>query len=356
MEVDSRGYVRRLNATFLRWLGIEASRLASNGGVKLADLISAQDLEMLLNASLQVHANNAGLDVAMRADQGTGLSLKLFARRDAAGSLLVAAYPRESVDVTDGTAGAADLRFARFFQSAPFGIATLDASGRLVNSNAAFGRLIPEGAAAHGMTVTTLLARTADAETQRAIETAVGEVLQGTITPAPIEISFGQHKDISRRLFLAPLPERSSSREVATLYVIDATEQKALEAKFAQSSKMEAVGKLAGGIAHDFNNVLTAIIGFSDLLLQTHRPTDPAYKDIKNIQSSANRAAGLVAKLLAFSRRQTQHTEPLQLGDVLTDLGPLMKRSIGETIELKVSAGRDLWYVKAIAPSSIRSS
>jgi two-component system cell cycle sensor histidine kinase/response regulator CckA len=111
---------------------------------------------------------------------------------------------------------------------------------------------------------------------------------------------------------------------------------------------MEAVGKLAGGIAHDFNNVLTGIIGFSDLLLQTHNsPANPAYKDIMNIRSSAVRAAGLVAKLSAFSRQQTFLMEPLQLGEVLTDLAPLLKRSIGEKIELKLPAGRDIWYVKA---------
>jgi two-component system cell cycle sensor histidine kinase/response regulator CckA len=131
------------------------------------------------------------------------------------------------------------------------------------------------------------------------------------------------------------------------LYAIDATEQKALELKFAQSHKMEAVGKLAGGVAHDFNNVLTAIIGFSDLLLQTHRQTDPSYRDIMNIKSSANRAAGLVRQLLAFSRRQTLQPEVLELGEALTDLAPLVNRSLGETIELKILPGRDLWYIKA---------
>jgi two-component system cell cycle sensor histidine kinase/response regulator CckA len=131
------------------------------------------------------------------------------------------------------------------------------------------------------------------------------------------------------------------------LYAIDATEQKALELKFAQSHKMEAVGKLAGGVAHDFNNVLTAIIGFSDLLLQTHRQTDPSYRDIMNIKSSANRAAGLVRQLLAFSRRQTLQAEVLELGEVLTDLSALLNRAMGERIELKILSGRDLWYVKA---------
>ena len=119
------------------------------------------------------------------------------------------------------------------------------------------------------------------------------------------------------------------------LYAIDATEQKALELKFAQSHKMEAVGQLAGGVAHDFNNVLTAIIGFSDLLLQTHRPTDPAYRDIMNIKSSANRAAGLVRQLLAFSRRQTLQPEVLELGELLTDLAALLNRALGEKIELE---------------------
>ena len=109
------------------------------------------------------------------------------------------------------------------------------------------------------------------------------------------------------------------AREAAILYVVDATEQKALEAKFAQSQKMEVVGKLAGGIAHDFNNMLTAILGFSDMLLTMHRPKDVAYKDIMNIQSSANRAAELVRKLLALARQQTLQNEVVNLGEVLTD-------------------------------------
>jgi two-component system, cell cycle sensor histidine kinase and response regulator CckA len=109
---------------------------------------------------------------------------------------------------------------------------------------------------------------------------------------------------------------------------------------------MQAVGQLAGGMAHDFNNVLTAIIGFSDLLLARHRPTDPAFADIMNIKQNANRAANLVRQLLAFSRRQTLRPEVLSLTDVLSDLGHLLGRLLGEKVELKVIHGRDLWPVK----------
>ena len=123
--------------------------------------------------------------------------------------------------------------------------------------------------------------------------------------------------------------------------------QRTLQENFAQSQKMQAIGQLAGGIAHDFNNVLTAIIGYSDLLLANHRPTDPSFQDIMQIKQNANRAAGLVRQLLAFSRRQTLRPQTLQLGEVLSELQMLLRRLVGETIELEVVHGRDLWLVKA---------
>ena len=117
--------------------------------------------------------------------------------------------------------------------------------------------------------------------------------------------------------------------------------------QIAQGQKMQAIGQLAGGIAHDFNNMLTAIIGFSDFLLMNHRPTDPAFQDIMNIKQNANRAAGLVRQLLAFSRQQTLRPRALQLGDVLSELSILLGRLLGENIELKLDSGSDIWPVKA---------
>jgi len=101
-----------------------------------------------------------------------------------------------------------------------------------------------------------------------------------------------------------------------------------------QALKMEAVGRLAGGIAHDFNNLLTAIRGYSDLLAVGLSPSDPRNADVLEIQRAADRAASLTQQLLAFSRRQVLRPERLDLGVVLGDLESMMRRLIGEDVEL----------------------
>src|SRR4029078_3224705 len=114
-----------------------------------------------------------------------------------------------------------------------------------------------------------------------------------------------------------------------------------------QGQKMQAIGQLAGGIAHDFNNMLTAIIGFSDFLLQNHRPSHPAFQDIMNIKQNANRAAGCSRQLLAFSRQQTLRPQVLELSEVLSELAILLGRLLGENIELNLDQASGLWPVKA---------
>ncbi len=162
---------------------------------------------------------------------------------------------------------------------------------------------------------------------------------------APVDVGLRGERDRSARLLISAADE--SDGPGATIYALDTTELRTLKENFAQSQKMQAIGQLAGGVAHDFNNVLTAIIGYSDLLLANHRPTDPSFQDIMQIKQNANRAAGLVRQLLAFSRRQTLRPEVLQLGDVLSELQMLMRRLVGEKIGLDLRHGRDLWLVKA---------
>ena len=131
------------------------------------------------------------------------------------------------------------------------------------------------------------------------------------------------------------------------LYLADNSEQEKLERQVAQATKMQAVGQLAGGVAHDFNNILTAIIGYCDLMLLRHGPGDSDFDDITQIKQNANRAANLVRQLLAFSRQQTLRPQVLQISDVVGELSHLLKRLLGERIALTVKHGRSLGAVRA---------
>lgn len=127
----------------------------------------------------------------------------------------------------------------------------------------------------------------------------------------------------------------------------DATELKSLEAQFVQSQKMQAIGQLAGGVAHDFNNLLTAISGHCDLLLLRHDQSDQDYADLIQIHQNANRAAGLVGQLLAFSRKQNLMPAVIDLRDTLSDLTHLLNRLVGERVALKLSHDPALRHIRA---------
>lgn len=144
---------------------------------------------------------------------------------------------------------------------------------------------------------------------------------------------------------LRRIVERGRSGALAVLS--DATALKKLEAQFTQSQKMQAIGQLAGGIAHDFNNLLTAISGHCDLLLLNHAREDSDFADLEQIRQNANRAAGLVSQLLAFSRKQPQKPEMLDLQEVLSDLTHLLNRLVGEKVVLKLAHDPGLAQIRA---------
>ncbi|MFH0954088.1 MAG: ATP-binding protein [Verrucomicrobiota bacterium] len=114
----------------------------------------------------------------------------------------------------------------------------------------------------------------------------------------------------------------------------DVTREKDLESQLRHSQKIEAIGRLAGGIAHDFNNLLTAILGCSSLLLEELREDDPIRSDIEKIRQAGDRAATLTRQLLAFSRRQVLHVQKLSVNDVVRDMEKMLRRTLGEDIEL----------------------
>jgi two-component system cell cycle sensor histidine kinase/response regulator CckA len=124
-------------------------------------------------------------------------------------------------------------------------------------------------------------------------------------------------------------------------------ERQALEHQLAQSQKIEAVGQLAGGIAHDFNNLLTTITGYTELLLSSLAADDPRRSHAEQVRRSAQRAAALTHQLLAFSRRQVLEPKTLDLNEVVSGIEEMLRRLIGEHIELRTRRAPDLWPVRA---------
>jgi two-component system, cell cycle sensor histidine kinase and response regulator CckA len=335
------GRIVHVNSTLAQWLGL---RPELNRALALADIVSAEGVALIRAAARAGRVTRFNLDL-LRED-GRAFPAHLICRGHGQRGVVSVLVLAQSDVQPEKDGGAVEAHLKRLLEAAPFGIAMVGTTGDIVTNNAAFMRMFfVEGRDAPA-NVADLIAN-ADERGAAELGKAFLRACSGRAGATPVEVFTGPRGEFARRIYVSPLVTGARTSEGAILYVIDATEQKALELKFAHSHKMEAVGQLAGGVAHDFNNVLTAIIGFSDLLLQTHRPTDHAYRDIMNIKSSANRAAGLVRQLLAYSRRQTLQAEVLELGEVITDLSALLNKALGEKISLKILPGRDLWHVKA---------
>jgi two-component system, cell cycle sensor histidine kinase and response regulator CckA len=144
-------------------------------------------------------------------------------------------------------------------------------------------------------------------------------------------------------------PVRDEGGETVNYIAVkqDLTHQKQLEEQLLQSQKMEAVGQLAGGIAHDFNNLLTAINGYSDLALRRLQDEDPLRRCVEEIRKAGERAAALTRQLLAFSRKQVLQPVVLDLNSVVSEMEKMLRRVIGEDIELVTTLAERLGHVKA---------
>ncbi len=350
-----------MNATLAAWLDHDLAKVGS-GGLKLSDIVPGSAVAMLTSLDGRPgEARTETLDLDFSRRGGQPLPVRLhhriaFGTDGKAGpsrTLVLNRSPGESVG--EGQR-AAEVRFARFFNSTPLAIATLDRSHRIVRSNPSFLRLFGSRSRTGAGAGPAVLDFVVAGDRSR-LEGAVAAASAGQAESAPIDVGLAVEGSRQARLWLSPVsdadpaasadPAAGADRESAIVYALDTTEQRQLELQFAQAQKMQAVGQLAGGVAHDFNNVLQAIIGYSDLLLASHRPNDPSFQDIMQIKQNANRAASLVRQLLAFSRRQTLRPEVVRLGDALSDLSLLLKRLLGERVQLDVRQGRDLWFVKA---------
>lgn len=256
--------------------------------------------------------------------------------------MLIALLDEERAAAPPPGANAAALAQVRALISLmPVGLALVDRDGRFLHMNDAFTRAARVNTASPPLYPGDLVVR----EDKSALADAVRRFAAGAAHATDMSVRLKDAPDEPVALTIAGA--RGLGEAAVLIGLRDSGEESKLKRQVAQATKMQAVGQLAGGVAHDFNNILTAIIGHCDLMLMRHSPGDSDYDDIQQIKANSNRAASLTRQLLAFSRQQTLRPQVLQLPDIISEVSNLLKRLLGETVQLVVQHGRNLGPVRA---------
>ncbi len=224
-------------------------------------------------------------------------------------------------------------------------IALVDASGNRMYNSPSYGKIL-------GYTVEELqLTSPVDQihpQDRELIEEASREAFRGN-SGRRIEYRM-RHKDGTWRILESTSsPVRNAAGEVEKLVIVnrDITDRKRLEEQFRQAQKMEAVGQLSGGVAHDFNNILGVIIGYGEILQENLPVENPLRRSADAVLSAGHRGAALTRQLLAFSRQQVLDSKVLDLNAVVLDMESMLRRLIGENIDLTSKPDQELGRVKA---------
>jgi len=222
-------------------------------------------------------------------------------------------------------------RLHRFIEANIVGVVVASPSGSVIEANDCYLRIIGYTRQEFEQGLVDWRAITPP-EWLPADEHAIGE-LRGRGACTPYEKEYVRRDGTRVAVFLTDVMLPGPEEEIAAL-VLDITERKKLEAQYLQAQKMESIGRLAGGVAHDFNNMLQTIVGYSDLAL-TDLPADSPYQEnFQEISKAARRATDLTRQLLAFARRQEIQPRVLVLDEAVAGMTKMLKRLIGEDIDL----------------------
>ncbi|HYC74489.1 cell cycle histidine kinase CckA [Brevundimonas sp.] len=313
-------------------LAFNAAWAESNGAV--TSLPKGRSASALYMAFAQARAGEQGRAIVVIGDR----EQEVLIGQAGEGRFLVRAAPDAALPVMTSGAPAPSSSAAEsraMAAGAPFGSAVIAAEdlfgGKVEEANAALA-VLTGPAAARDAAFGHLFDPAGVAEARAKL--AAG-------SSGPIELVARAFPDKMLHLYVAPEGDRRR------IWLFDVSAQKSMELQLSQAQKMQAVGQLAGGVAHDFNNLLTAIQLQLSGLLERHPVGDPSYDGLNEIRQTAIRAADLVRKLLAFSRKSTVRRERLDLGELVGEFAVLLRRLLREDVRLETDYGRDLPVVLA---------
>jgi len=256
------------------------------------------------------------------------------------GDVAYALYAMESADRRREQ----EVKFRSYVDNAPYGIFIADKEGHYVDVN-------PAACTITGYFRDELLSMCIPDLIANDSREAAARHFQALLTSGRSNCEFGfVRKDGERRQWHVAAQRLSQDRFLG--FVEDITEHRNLEAQLMQAQKMESIGRLAGGVAHDFNNLLMGIMGYADLCRDGLPDPHPVREWLDEITHEAERSASLTRQLLAFARRQTVAPEVVDLNDLVGNMLKMLRRLIGEDIDLVWQPGADLWSTK-IDPSQL---
>lgn len=340
-QIDAGGVIRFVNQRLCDWLGY--SNIRELKGKKLADVLVGTHLPELDGFW---HG-----ELTFRTQTGTFFTafVSHAVYDDNGETMLRASVVRDVMSrrEQDGTAKDAELGFSRLFAEAPVGIAFLDKENTVTEANSTLFQMFSRS---REEMVGTSLDDCVDAEDWAELKDKMAKVMMAKLTRVHAEVRLKTPQEKYAAVYITPMTEEDEDGKPDVFgfiaHFIDTTEQRNLSQQFSQAQKMQAIGQLAGGIAHDFNNLLTAIIGSTDLLLQTHPASDPDFTELMNVHYSATRAASLVGQLLSYSRKQPLRPQYLDVTDVFADLHHMLKRLLGTKVGVQIENGRNLGFIR----------
>jgi len=347
LQIDDERRIRGCNRALCRMLDYAPAELLGVGLEELRALDRRRENGPSLEHRLRLGESCEG-HYSFRRKDGTELHLACTLRMTAApGTHLLLLSPAKMIGQSFMVEGESEQRLRMLIDQAPFAVQIFALDGTLLHANHAWEQIwgvraedvVGRYNALHDPQIAAM--GLADILAQVFAGHEAGALPAREYAPPKTGVP-GRTRWVELRFF--HIRDEHEQIKYVCVQNEDVTERKEAEAErqkllaqLHQAQKMEAIGRLAGGVAHDFNNLLTGIRGFVDVLLATTEADDPRRDSLHEIARAADRAAGLTAQLLAFGRRQVIEPQVLVLDDLIADSANMLRRLIGEDIELVVT-------------------